>query len=389
MKFFLQDFIITMIYLDYNSTHPPLEFLRSNLESYYSNWANPSGISFFSQKNFAVIEQSRRLLRELLQQYYHVETSRFSFVFASTGTEAVHQMVATFFDPQKPYAIVSPYEHDSFYGACEILGLKTLLLPAYPTGRIEPKDVFQVLEEHKIPREKISFVGCIAVSNETGVIQPIKELAEVCHQLSLPLISDTIQIGGKRPWDFSFLGGFTINGHKIGGGLGASVVATLRTPKTLFKGGLQENEYRAGTENFFAIKNLVDAFSWQMQNQEAYRKNEAFQKQIEDFLIKECNAIIVGKDSLRIPTTTYAIFPELSIENMDFLFLSLDQEGIVVSTGSSCKSRTRQPSTTLLRMGFSEELALQALRFSTGIFTTQEEIDVFIEKFKKIYKLVL
>lgn len=379
-----------MIYLDYNSTHPPIEsILKKNLEIYFNNWANPSGISFYSQKNFSIIEQSRKKIKELLEKYYNYESEKINIIFNSTGTEAVHQMVYSFYNPKKPYAILSPYEHESFYGACNLYGIQTFLLPAYPNGLIDPNDLYKVIEENRINPEEISFVACIYVSNETGIIQPVKELSLLTKKLNIPLISDTIQVAGKISYDFSFLDAFTINGHKIGAGMGSSVFVSKSSEniKSLFKGGLQENEFRAGTENFFSIKNLTEAFQWQMDNQEEYKKNYNFQTKIETFLEKECNAIVVGKNSPRVFNTSYVIFPEL--EGIDFLLISLDQHKIVCSTGSSCKSRTRQPSENLIRMGFSKELAQQALRFSTGIFTKEEEINQFIEIFYKIYKALL
>ncbi|MFN3604821.1 MAG: cysteine desulfurase family protein [Leptonema sp. (in: bacteria)] len=379
-----------MIYFDYNSTHPPIEsILQENLKSYLNNWANPSGISFFSQRNFAKIEQSRKKILELLKKFYSFYSNDATLIFNSTGTEAVYQMVFSFFDKDKPYAFVSPYEHECFYSACSHFGLHAFMLPANPKGMVNPQDVFSLIEQEKIPVDKISFIACIFVSNETGVIQPIKELSEVAKKLNLPLISDTIQIAGKIPYDFSFLDGFTMNGHKIGAGFGTSVFVSKNSKriKSIFKGGLQENEFRAGTENVFSILNFAEAMEWQMNHQEMYKKNIEFQRKIENFLKKECNAILVGENSPRVFHTTYAIFPEIS--NLDFLLISLDQHEIVCSTGSSCKSRTRQPSEILMRMGFSKEMSLQALRFSTGVFTNESEVNSFCEIFRKIYKNLL
>ena len=378
-----------MIYFDYNSTHPPIkEIFYKNLELYIENYANPSGISFYSQKNFNIIENSRKKLKELSKKFYNFYSENLQIIFTSTGTEAVHQMVYSYFVPEKPYAIVSPYEHDCFYGACELYNIKTIMLPPNKEGRVNPEDILPTIKKFNLKPEEISFIGCIAVSNETGVIQPLQEIAEIAKELGIPLISDTIQINGKFAMDFSCLDACTINGHKIGAGFGsAAFISKHNNIKPLFKGGLQENEFRAGTENFVAIKNLVDAYEWQMQHQAEYEKLKQFQTQLESFLKEECNAIIVGESSNRVQHTTYAIFPEL--EDLDFVLMYLDQVEIVCSTGSSCKSRTRQPSQNLIRMGYSEKLAQQALRFSYGIFTKHEEIELFIHKFREIYKNII
>lgn len=379
-----------MIYLDYNSTHPPIEFiLRQNLDLYLKNYANPSGISLYSQKNFSIIEHSRKKIKELLKKFYNFDSQNSFLVFNSTGTEAIYQMVHSFFEPSKPYAIVSPYEHDCFYAACESLGIRTLILSANPEGTVNPDEVELLFRKHRLDPNDISFIECIYASNETGVLQPITELGKIAKQYQIPLLSDTIQVAGKFPYDFSVLDGFAVNGHKIGAGLGCSLFVSKDSKRiqTLFRGGLQENEFRAGTENLFAIKNLKDAFEWQMDQNENYKKIQRFQNQIEEFLEKECEAIVVAKKSKRIANTTYAIFPNL--KDFDFVLISLDQNQIVCSTGSSCKSRTRQPSALLLNMGFSKELSLQALRFSTGIFTDSKEVDDFCKIFKNIYKSLI
>ncbi len=378
-----------MIYLDYNSTHPPIRtILESNLKLYFQNFSNPSGISFPAQKNFSLIEHARKKIKELLKSYYHFNSPSMEIVFTSTGTEAVHQMIYSFFNPEKPYAIVSPYEHDCFYGACELLKIKVLMLPAYKDGTVHPEDIIKIFEQNSIKPEEVSFIGVIAVSNESGIIQPLKEISKIAKQLNLPLISDTIQVNGKRTMDLSYVDACTINGHKIGGGAGTAILASKTSNlKAIFKGGLQENELRAGTENFLSILNTADAFEWQMQHQFEYEKLNEFQTLLESFLKEECNAIIVGENATRINSTTYAIFPEL--EDMDFVLLSLDQEHIVCSTGSSCKSRTRQPSQNLIRMGYDLNLSQQALRFSYGVFTQKEEIELFIEKFRNIYHSIL
>ncbi len=376
-----------MIYFDYNSTHPPLDFiLKSNLDLYLKNYANPSGISFYSQKSFGRIEQSRKKIKELLKTFYNFDFEDSFLVFNSTGTEAVYQMVNSFFEPSRPFVIVSPYEHDCFYSACESLGIRMIMLSANPDGIVNPEEIEFLIQHHKIEPKDISFIGCIYASNETGVLQPILEISKIAKRYQIPLISDTIQVAGKFSYDFSVLDGFTMNGHKIGAGAGCSVFVSKNSLniKSIFKGGLQENEFRAGTENLYAILNFQDAFEWQMKQKENYKKNQYFQKQIEEFLEVECNAIVVGKNSKRISNTTYAIFPDL--KDFDFALISLDQNQIVCSTGSSCKSRTRQPSNTLLRMGFSKELSMQAIRFSTGIFTESSEIEIFCRIFNDLYK---
>ncbi|HNJ36349.1 MAG TPA: aminotransferase class V-fold PLP-dependent enzyme, partial [Leptospiraceae bacterium] len=111
-------------------------------------------------------------------------------------------------------------------------------------------------------------------------------------------------------------------------------------------------------------------------------KNERlrrFQKKIEESILEKTSGELTAAGSPRATNTSYFVFPEL--ENIDFLFLGLDQKKVVVSTGSSCKSRTRQPSRSLQAMGYSKQDSMRAVRISTGLFTTEQEVDEFLAAF--------
>ena len=146
---------------------------------------------------------------------------------------------------------------------------------------------------------------------------------------------------------------------------------------SLYRGGLQEEETRAGTENLLSIASMADAFCFQLENMEKKTlRLSPLHADLEGFL-KDRGVTIAGEDSPRLSNTTYAVFS--NVEHMNFLLMGLDQAGIVCSTGSSCKSRTRQPSRILLKMGFSEKESMQALRFSSGINTTGSDFGTLKE----------
>ncbi|MBW7857169.1 MAG: aminotransferase class V-fold PLP-dependent enzyme [Leptonema sp. (in: Bacteria)] len=381
------------MYLDYNATHPPfIDILESCIHDYIDNYANSSGISYLSQKNQGRIEASRAELCQQLQSFHKAAVEPIDLLFVSTGTEAVYSMIKAFRKKSEtePIVLISAYEHEAMVAASESAGFRIERLPASASGIVDPESVRNRLKNGKLP----TLVSVMSICNETGVVQPINEIANIAHEFEIPFVTDSIQATGKYPIDFSLVNAAIVNGHKIGAGYGSAAVYVNHTAKDgtitrfqpIFEGGLQENERRAGTENLPAILALPKAFQRQIENYSKKGLSINRHKKIEEMLKIECEATITAESSKR-SNTSYAIFPKM--ENMDFLLMALDREDILCSTGSSCKSRTRQPSATLLRMGFSQEEAIQALRFSTGYFTTNDEIDDFCDRFPKIYRTCL
>ncbi len=371
-----------MIYLDYNATHPPIpEVLQKNMARMISNPANPSGISAFSQANQAWIEESRARLATLLGSW--VRPGHIHFV--STGTESLYQLLSTFAS-RGDTVVSSALEHSAFYAACDDLGFLVEKMPAHPDGTAAPDDLARLLKRIGESGRRVSCVSVMGMHNEIGVLHPVSQLGRVSRELGIPFVSDMIQAAGKLPVDLEEIDGFVINGHKFGAGFGAAaVVVRGRRARPLFRGGLQEDERRAGTENMAAIGCLPDALEKQLESlPDKMVRTAGFQKTIEEFLVGECGARIAAAGGRRATNTTFAVLPRA--ENMDFLLMGLDRAGIVVSTGSSCKSRTRRPSQTLIALGFTEGESLRALRITTGLYTTADEIEAFLHAFVLAHK---
>ncbi len=362
-------------YFDYNATHPPIpEILEKNLSLYLKAYFNPSGASRFSLDRQSSIEEVRNYLAELTKK------SKKSFVFCSTGTEANQIMLGYVFGSKQinKACYVSPFEHSSIYGALDNLSINYEILKCKNDGYIDVDYLREKMKNNPLP------VVVLMAGNETGVVQPYKEIAEICRDNKMLFMSDLMQAYCKIPIDFSYFDGFTFSAHKIGGGMGGAVVCIpleIKSDYKIFKGGNQENNLRAGTENTPAILCIKDASVLQLSTlEEKNSRLVGFKTSIENNL-KEKGGIIIAENSNRLPSTTFVILPT---EDIDFILMGLEEKGIIVSTGSSCKSRARDASPSLLSMGYSKEEALRAIRISTGIFTTEEEIEILNLELNKL-----
>lgn len=363
-------------YFDYNATHPPFaEILRKNLDFYINNFYNPSGASRFSLAVQNEIEKSRTIMAELTGKRKN------DFTFVSTGTEANYLLLNSISKnnslPNK--VIISPYEHPSVSSGAKSLGLETIILSGNKSGAI---DLSELANEVKRNQAAVMITGA---ANETGVIQPLAKIQEITREANVPLYSDLMQAFGKIEAPFFSLDGFSAASHKIGGGPGSALAyispAYMLSDLAIFTGGNQENSRRAGTENVPAILSFADAAQKKIKLiATTEKKLFSFQQRIETAL-KIAGAEIIAENSQRLANTTYAILP---IDDIDFFLIALEEKGIIVSTGSSCKSRVREPSASLLNMGYSKEEAMRAIRISTGFFTNEEDVNYLIENLTSV-----
>ncbi|TGK78549.1 aminotransferase class V-fold PLP-dependent enzyme [Leptospira noumeaensis] len=352
-------------YFDYNATHPPFaEILESCLATYLSGFYNPSGITRYSLKNQGKIEQSRKYFASI------TNGEEKQFVFSATGTEANYLLIQSLriLYPNLDSVIVSPFEHSSLYAALESFGFSQDVLSTDKTGIIHLQNLQEKLKLNPRP------VICLYAGNETGVIQPAEEIKKLTKEFGQLFYSDLMQGFGKIDVPFGLFDGYTFSGHKIGAGMGAAVtyLPKVHPDFRVFGGGNQENDHRAGTENTFAIESMRKVSEFQKENLEEKNKRLlTYRSQIENEL-ENLGCTIIAKDSKRLPNTTFLILP---IEEVDFFLLGMEEKGILVSTGSSCKSRAREASKSLLHMGYTKEEALRSIRISTGYFTTEEDIN--------------
>jgi cysteine desulfurase len=284
-----------------------------------------------------------------------------ALVFCSSGTESNNLALC-----QKPVHIISEIEHDSIYKATNT----TCRIKVWQDGIVDLSHFEQL-----VSRETGGLVSIILANNETGVIQPIRELAALAKKYGHLVHTDAVQAFGKIPLGFKELGCdlMTISCHKIGGPVGVAALVHRKDLELVpfMKGGGQEKNKRPGTENVPAIIGFAASADLPKQSSE-----------LRDYLegeIEKLGGVIVGKNSPRIPNTSCIIMPNMDAATQ---LIHFDTNGICVSSGSACSSGKVEVSRTLQAMGIAN--AKNAVRVSIGWNTARAEIDLFIKQWRAI-----
>ena len=293
-----------ILYFDYNATHPPFtEIVVEVYKEYTQNYFNPSGATRFSLSRQSLLESVRAYFGEITNK------DKNQFVFSSTGTEANALLIAGLTEYLEKFkrVIVSPFEHSSFYGSLDYYKIPFELLRTDKSGLVDLNDLETKMNEHPSP------VFVIYAANETGVIQPMQEIFSITSKFEMPIFSDLMQAFGKIEIDYSILEGFTFSGHKIGAGMGASLTYLpskyLKKDFGILKGGNQENNHRAGTENSPAILAFQNAAKLQLSSlKEKNERLTSYKSKIEKTL-REIGAEIIAESSPRLPSTTFTLLP--------------------------------------------------------------------------------
>jgi cysteine desulfurase len=232
-----------------------------------------------------------------------------------------------------------------------------------------------------------ALVSVMAANNETGVIQPVAEVAEIVHAAGGLLHVDAIQAFGKMPFNIKEVGAdlATLSAHKIGGpkGVGAVVLAEgLAGLEPLLRGGGQELGHRAGTENVAGIAGFGAAIGAAMQAREADAiRIQALRDRLDAGLGDSGRATIIARAEPRLPNTTLFVAPGVKAETA---VIGFDLEGIAVSSGSACSSGKVRPSHVLEAMGLGPEIAQSGVRLSLGWSTSETDVDRCLEAWRKL-----
>lgn len=357
-----------IIYLDYNATAPLRVSAREALIEATKNAYNASSIHSLGRKGRSLIEQTREDLGKA------INCPPAQIIFNSGATEGNNTVLKHFANET---IITSAIEHPSVLESMPA----AIRAPVLKNGVIDLDKLKELVKTHKP-----ALVSIMAINNETGVIQPVKDIAEIAHNAGALYHCDGVQALGRIPLDMQDMGidFLTLSAHKIGGpqGVGALAVRLCGENPILLQGGGQEKSQRAGTENVAGIASFGAALNETMSELNNYQNHySALLKPIIETLNTMDGVTIHGLDAPRTANTL-----SFSIEgtSSETLLMSLDLEGIALSNGSACSSGKVEASYVLLAMGCSEKCAKAVLRVSAGYDTKRSDIDVFLQKLLKI-----
>ena len=349
-------------YLDHNATSPLRPSVKAAMAAAMEVGGNASSVHAEGRAARKLMDDAREKLAFWLGCLPQM------IIFTSGGTEAnnmaLHGVVVD-------RVLVSAVEHPSVMAAAKASGKTVEVIPVDKFGRVELAALEKMLVGSK------ALVSVMIANNETGVIQPIHDIAALVHAAGSLLHVDAVQAVGKRQVNFGLLGVdlMTVAAHKVGGptGIGALIIRDGSVVEPLLQGGGQELRRRAGTENLINIAGFAAlADEAQLDTHDLNAKLEAALE----------GAAIFGDGVERLSNTTYFAMPGLSAET---LLMKYDLEGVAVSSGSACSSGKVGPSHVLQAMSVPADLARAAIRISLGWNTTEADINHFIattEKFK-------
>jgi len=363
-------------YLDHNATSPLLpEAAHVMNEVAQQAFANPSSPHWAGRDARILLEDARENLAHSLGAKPQ------EIFFTSGGSESNNAVIRQFLMKSgKQHLICSAVEHPSVLETCRILADQPNIdfteLAVDSTGRLDPENLCTSIHSETV------LISVITANNETGNLQPIEELTEIAHEYEIFFHTDLVQAFGKIEVDLrkSGVDYATATGHKLGGprGIGLLYVKQGTPFQSLISGGKQERVRRAGTENVVLAVGFAKAVQWYLENRSKLREQFfLFRKSILRE-IEKLEGIFINTDlDNSLPHTLNFGCHGISAES---LLISLDLDGIAVSTGSACSSGAMEASHVLLAMGLSRTDAKSSLRVSWGWSTTATEIDFFCKR---------
>jgi cysteine desulfurase len=373
------------VYLDWNATTPLRPEARKAMAAAWEVAGNPSSVHAEGRQARRLVEGARAAISAA------VGARPQDVVFTSGGTEANALALTPGLrrgagEPVRRL-LVSAIEHTSVLSGGRFLPEAIGTIQVTGSGLIDLDHLRRLLAAGQP-----ALVSVMLANNETGVLQPVGEVADIVHEAGGLLHVDAIQALGKIAFDIKSMKAdlVTLSAHKIGGpkGVGALVLAEhVQGLEPLLRGGGQELGRRAGTENVAGIA----AFGAATASAMAALAGDAarlrvLREQLEKGLMQTPGMIVFSADAPRLPNTTLFTVPELKAETA---VIGFDLGGIAVSSGSACSSGKVQPSHVLAAMGVGGELAQGAVRLSLGWSTTEADIDLALEAWRKLADALL
>ncbi len=358
-----------MIYADYNGSAPLCPDVREHVIKRMQDgpFANPNAIHHLGSKVLMAMENSRSVCAKVLGADFK------QVIFNSGATEGITQAFFSILHKNtKKKIIISGIEHSAVVNCAKYYmldhGHEMVVLKTKEDGIIDLDDLKDHLDDDT------AMVAVMAANNETGIIQPYKEIAELCNNEDVPFLCDTTQFIGKTLFDFKHSGVdyAVMSGHKIGAmtGTGILLAKDPTTVKELVIGGGQENGKRGGTQNYLGYETLAVALHYfethldRLENLNTKRLE--FESKIKE---KFPEVVIVGENSPRLSSTTYIALPGVHGQAVQ---IELESKGIYVTTSSACSDNEPVTSKVLKAMNVSDDVGRGVVRISLGLCSDPE-----------------
>jgi len=365
------------VYFDYNATTPLApEVIDAVARASRDIFGNASSVHRFGQQAKASLDEARSAAAAL------IGADPSEIVFTSGGTESDNFAIRGAAEALEPtgrrHLIASAIEHEAVLNTLKALarrGWRTTILPVEPSGIVSADRLREAITA------ETALVSVMHANNEIGTIQPIAELAAVAHEHGALMHTDAVQSAGKIGVDVRALGVdlLSLSAHKFNGPKGAGALWIKRGTRLVptMTGGKHERNRRAGTENVPGIAGLGVATQLAVRKLDAEaRRIGALRDRLERGILDTVAGTSVnGAREARVPNTTNISFDRVEAES---LLIALDLAGVAVSTGSACSSGTLEPSHVLKAMGLPAHRTQNSLRFSLGLFSTEDEVEFTI-----------
>lgn len=370
------------IYLDWNATAPLRPEARAACIQALDLTGNPSSVHAEGRAARRLVEAARAQVAAL------VGADPAHVVLASGGTEANMLALTPSIEDEadkrpRKRLLVSAIEHPSVSHGGRFPRHQLEEVPVTTAGILDLDAL-----RRRLMAGEFALVSLMLANNETGILQPVRDAADLVHEAGGLLHVDAVQGPGRVALDIKALGAdlLTLSAHKLGGpkGIGALVLREgVHVADPLMRGGGQERGMRAGTENVAAIAGFgaAAAAAAAALDADAVRM-AALRDRLEAGLrARSPDVTIFGAAGARLPNTTLFAIPGLKAETAVIAF---DLEGVAVSSGAACSSGKVQPSHVLAAMGVDQTLARGAIRVSLGTSTTESQVEAFLKAWNKV-----
>lgn len=377
------------VYLDYAATTPMDPRVIEEVNKHFrESYGNSSSLHSIGQKAAQILVKSRQTIASL------INVQRDEIIFTSSGTEADNLAILGVAFKNKSrgnHIITSAIEHHAVENACKQLekrGFKVTFLPVDKSGLINLKEL-----EDKIT-DKTILISIMFANNEIGTIEPIKEIGKIAKNHDIIFHTDAVQAFGKVPIDVDEMNIdlLSATAHKLYGPKGVGMLYIRNKGirdgwgkyiEPIMYGGGHERDMRPSTVNIPGIAGFAKAVEIAKQEmpKEIERETKLRDNIIHTVLNNIEDSYLNGHASQRLPNNVNLGFRFIEGES---IVLDLDGEGIATSTGSACSSKSLDPSHVLLAIGLRPEEAHGSLRATVGRFTTEDDVNYFLEKLPPI-----